>query len=147
MPSARIIIPKLCCQIRIACSLTAFVPGFLRRPFTVAQIMRSSPTASPLNAPRYFLTMLWSTASDITPPARWDVTGRHLFTYLSQGRIQSTHTENYSKSSNSTKTFDTPVHCYRWHVCGGSTPGQGNARIYGMICTHHIQHLNILSGC
>jgi hypothetical protein len=147
MPSACVIIPKLCCQICIACSLTAFVPGFLRRPFTVAQIMWSSPTASPLNAPWYFLTMLWLMASNIMPPARSDVTGCHSFTYLSQGCIQSTHTENYSKFSNSTKTFNIPVYRYGWHACGGSTPGQGNARIYGMICMHHIQHLNILSGC
>ena len=147
MLSARIIIPDICCQIRIACLLTQFVPGFPRCPFTAAWIIRSFPTASPLNVLHSFSTMLWSTASDTTPPALSGLIGRLLCMYLSQGRVWLTHTEKFSKCFNSIKIFNTPVLRYGWHAYGGSTPGQGNTRTYGMTCAPHIQHLIILSVC
>lgn len=140
--SAHTVIPDICRQIRIAYLLTRFVPGFPRRPFTAAQIFRSSPTASPLNVLHSFSTTLWLAASDTMPPALSDLIGRPSCTYLSQGHVQSMHMENYSKFSNSIKIFDTPVlHC-GWHVCVGSALGQGSMRAYGMTCASHISPLN-----
>jgi hypothetical protein len=138
MPLARITIRRICCQILIVSWLTPSVLDFLQRPSTAAWIIQSSPTASPLNAQQSFLTMLWSMASDTMPPGQSDVTGHLSFTYLSQGRIQLTHMENYLKFSNSTKTFDTLVLRYGWHKCGGSALGQGTERVCGMICAPHI---------
>ena len=147
MLSARIIIPDICHQIRIVCLLTQFVPGFPRLPFTAARITRSSPTASPLNALHSFSTTLWSTANDTMPPILSDLIGRLLCTYLSQGPLQLAHTENYLKFSSSIKIFDTLVlHC-GWHACGGSGPGQGNMRAYGMTCASRISPLNVVCVC